>query len=438
MKTYERRARLSALAAVQTPRRVTRIARLFAWMFLWAPVLTLVTPWQQNVMGLGKVAAYAPLERRQTLEAPVSGRIVRWYVEEGVRVQAGDRLVDIADVDPLYLQRLIEQRQASLAKLAAKEQEIRSYRLQISNLDATRELQLASARQRLDVAAQRVRSAQEALESARATLYTAGIQLRRLERLLGDGLVSRRDFELAERDEIVARRNLNGADANVKSALADQRAAEVDLNRISVEAEARIDSAKATAQKVESELQDSRTSLLKSELDVSRQQAQQITSPRDGTVLRVAANSEGNLIQQGETMLVLIPDTETRAVELWVDGNDAPLITAGRQVRLQFEGWPAIQFVAWPEVAVGTFGGTVAFVDASDDGLGNFRIMVVPDETDVPWPSERWLRQGVRTKGWILLNRVTLAFEIWRQLNGFPPLIPQDSQKLDIARKTLK
>jgi membrane fusion protein, adhesin transport system len=77
-------------------------------------------------------------------------------------------------------------------------------------------------------------------------------------------------------------------------------------------------------------------------------------------------------------------------------------------------------------------------IDASDDGLGNFRIMVVPDETDVPWPSERWLRQGVRTKGWILLNRVTLAFEIWRQLNGFPPLIPQDSQKLDIARKTLK
>ncbi len=438
MTTFEQRARLSALSAVQTPRRVTRIARIFAWMFLLGPLLTLATPWQQNVMGTGKVAAYAPLERRQTLESPVSGRIARWYVQEGDQVQAGDRLVDIADIDPLYLQRLIEQRQASIAKVAAKEQEIRSYRLQVANLEATRELQVATARQRLDVASQRVRSAQEALESARATLYAAGAQLRRMERLLGDGLVSRRDFELAERDEIVARRNVNSAEASVKSTLAEQRAAQVELDRISVDAQARIDSAVATANKVESELQDSRASVLKAELDVSRQQSQQITAPRDGFVLRVAANSEGNLIKQGDTLLVLVPDTDARAVELWVDGNDAPWVTPGRPVRLQFEGWPVVQFVAWPELAIGTFGGTVAFVDASDDGMGKFRVMVVPDADDRPWPSERWLRQGIRVKGWVLLNRVTLAFEIWRQMHGFPPLIPQDAPQSDIARKALK
>ncbi len=438
MTTFEQRARLSALSAVQTPRRVTRIARIFAWMFLLGPLLTLATPWQQNVMGTGKVAAYAPLERRQTLESPVSGRIARWYVQEGDQVQAGDRLVDIADIDPLYLQRLIEQRQASIAKVAAKEQEIRSYRLQVANLEATRELQVATARQRLDVASQRVRSAQEALESARATLYAAGAQLRRMERLLRDGLVSRRDFEVAERDEIVARRNVNSAEASVKSTLAEQRAAQVELDRISVDAQARIDSAVATANKVESELQDSRASVLKAELDVSRQQSQQITAPRDGFVLRVAANSEGNLIKQGDTLLVLVPDTDARAVELWVDGNDAPWVTPGRPVRLQFEGWPVVQFVAWPELAIGTFGGTVAFVDASDDGMGKFRVMVVPDADDRPWPSERWLRQGIRVKGWVLLNRVTLAFEIWRQMHGFPPLIPQDAPQSDIARKALK
>lgn len=438
MTTFEQRARLSALSAVQTPRRVTRIARIFAWMFLLGPLLTLATPWQQNVMGTGKVAAYAPLERRQTLESPVSGRIARWYVQEGDQVQAGDRLVDIADIDPLYLQRLIEQRQASIAKVAAKEQEIRSYRLQVANLEATRELQVATARQRLDVASQRVRSAQEALESARATLYAAGAQLRRMERLLGDGLVSRRDFEVAERDEIVARRNVNSAEASVKSTLAEQRAAQVELDRIAVDAQARIDSAVATANKVESELQDSRASVLKAELDVSRQQSQQITAPRDGFVLRVAANSEGNLIKQGDTLLVLVPDTDARAVELWVDGNDAPWVTPGRPVRLQFEGWPVVQFVAWPELAIGTFGGTVAFVDASDDGMGKFRVMVVPDADDRPWPSERWLRQGIRVKGWVLLNRVTLAFEIWRQMHGFPPLIPQDAPQSDIARKALK
>ena len=72
-------------------------------------------------------------------------------------------------------------------------------------------------------------------------------------------------------------------------------------------------------------------------------------------------------------------------------------------------------------VAVGSFGGRVAFVDASDDGYGDFRVMVVPDPDQEPWPAPRYLRQGTRAKGWILLEEVTVGFELWRQLNGFPP-----------------
>ena len=117
----------------------------------------------------------------------------------------------------------------------------------------------------------------------------------------------------------------------------------------------------------------------------------------------------------------MVPITEDRAVSLYVDGNDAALIQPGRAVRLQFEGWPAVQFSGWPSVAVGTFGGRVAFVDPSDDGRGDFRIVVVPDPEDGPWPAASYLRQGVLAKGWILLNQVRLGFELWRQFNGFPP-----------------
>jgi len=112
-------------------------------------------------------------------------------------------------------------------------------------------------------------------------------------------------------------------------------------------------------------------------------------------------------------------------VELWVDGNDVPLLRDGRHVRIQFEGWPALQFSGWPSVAVGTFGGRVAVIDAVDDGKGKFRVLVVPDRSE-PWPSGRYLRQGVRAHGWILLNRVSLAYELWRQFNGFPPAIPEE------------
>lgn len=438
MTTFEHSSRLSALASVQTPRRITRIARLFAWLFVIGPLLMLWTPWQQNVMGTGQVSAYAPLERRQLVESPVAGRIRRWHVQEGAKVKAGDMLVEISDVDQQYAARLHEQRAASASKLAAKEQELRSYRLQIANLEATRDLQIATARQRLDVARQRVQAASEAVESARATLYAAKAQRERFRRLLNDGLVSQRDYEVAERDEAVALRGLNSAEANLKSASAELRAAEVDLQRIATEAQSRIDSAKASANKTESEWQDARVSLLKSEVDVSRQQSQLVHAPRDGSVFRITVNTEGMLIQQGEPLLILVPDAGARAVELWVDGNDAPLVTPGRHARLQFEGWPAVQFVAWPEVAIGTFGGTVAYVDATDDGKGKFRVMILPDEREASWPPERFLRQGVRTKGWVLLNRVSLAYELWRQLNGFPPVFPEDVRQPDLARKTLK
>ena len=59
-------------------------------------------------------------------------------------------------------------------------------------------------------------------------------------------------------------------------------------------------------------------------------------------------------------------------------------------------------------------------IDATDDGSGKFRTLVKPDG-DSEWPSGRFLRQGVRANGWVMLSQVPLGYELWRQLNGFPP-----------------
>lgn len=430
--------RLSALSAAQTPRRVSLLARLCVWLFLLTPPALLLSPWQQNISGTGRVSAFVPAERQQTVDATVSGRISRWLVREGYKVKAGDVLVEIADVDPELLQRLRQQRDASAAKLAAKGEELKAYRRQVDDLIATRDLQVATAEHRLDGARQRVRSANESLASAQATAETAALQIARFKRLLGDGLVSKRDYEIAERDSIIAQRSVASAKAALDAALAEQRAVDAEIGRIRADAQARIDSAAATARKTEGELEDSRTSLLKLETDLSRQQSQAITAPRDGTVLRLLANPQGDLVRQGDGLLVLVPDVDVRAVELWVDGNDAALIGPDRLARLQFEGWPALQFVGWPEVAFGTFGGRVVFVDSTDDGKGKFRVMIVPDEADRPWPPPRFLRQGVRVRGWILLNQVTMAYELWRQLNAFPPLLTPETPVTDIAKQKLK
>ena len=164
------------------------------------------------------------------------------------------------------------------------------------------------------------------------------------------------------------------------------------------------------------------TELTRAQGRLARQMNQQITAPRDGVVLSVIARQGGELLKAGEPLLTFVPDTDARAVELLVAGNDAPLIAEGRHVRMQFEGWPAVQFTGWPSVAVGTFGGRVAWVDAADNGSGKFRIVVVPDGDD-PWPTGTYLRQGTRTNGWVLLRRVRLGFELWRLINGFPPAV---------------
>ena len=147
-----------------------------------------------------------------------------------------------------------------------------------------------------------------------------------------------------------------------------------------------------------------------------------IRAPRDGTIFRMPLYEQGQTIKEGQSILTLIPESSQEAVELMVRGNDMPLIQIGQEVRLQFEGWPAVQFPGWPSIAVGTFSGQVATVDATDDGFGSFRILVIPGE-DTEWPTERYLRQGVRANGWVMLKQVTLGYEIWRQLNGFPVLV---------------
>ncbi len=422
--------RLSAFNATKTPRLVSILTRGCVWLFVLIPVLLLISPWQQNIRASGKVTAFAPIERQQKIESPVSGRITQWFVREGAKVKAGDTLVEIVDVDPDLLPRLTQQRDAAKIKFEAKQDELRAYKLQIDNLISTRDLQISTAQYRLDVARQRAKSAQETILSTQATLDTANLQLERLNRLLVDGLVSKRDAEVAERDKIIALRNLNSQQAALNGAIAEQRAAETEIGRIRSDAQARINSATASMNKTQSEVEDARSSLLKNNIDVSRQSAQIIKAPRDGSVLRLLANPQGDLVRQGDALLILVPDTNVKAVELWVNGNDVTLITTGRHARLQFEGWPALQFAGWPEVAVGTFGGNVAFVDATDDGKGKFRVVITPDDASQEWPSERFLRQGVRVEGWILLNRVTMIYELWRQLNAFPPVYtPEKHEK---------
>lgn len=174
--------------------------------------------------------------------------------------------------------------------------------------------------------------------------------------------------------------------------------------------------------KFEGDLASARAELAKIEVRLSRQSSQTVRAVRNGIISRIHAPQGGEFVKAGDPLATLVPETTDRAVELFVSGNDVPLLQVGRTVRMQFEGWPALQFTGWPAVAVGTFSGTLGLIDPVDDGTGRFRILVFPDNKEA-WPSSATLRLGVRAVGWVLLDEVSVGWELWRRFNGFPPTI---------------
>ncbi|MGL4550410.1 MAG: HlyD family secretion protein [Gemmataceae bacterium] len=431
-----------------------RAARWLSWLLLVGmvvlPGLLFLAPWQQNFYASGRLIAFDPDRRQQDVEAPVDGRIAKWYVSENQAVKAGQKLVSIQDPDPDILTRLAEQKRAILARQTAAREREASFKGQVASLKLSKEQALAAAANRVQVSRESLRAADEALQVAALTRKVAGVNFRMEKQMRAEGLTSRLMFVQAEAAEQAReadeRRAVNTRDA----AKASVEASEADREKVRNDADASIQSATASIQSAQADAESAARELADLDIRIARQSTQEVVSPVDGTVFRVVANagSGGSFVKAGDRLMIITPEVTgdgKRVVELFVEGNDAPQLAelyeqrlaAGLpiDVRVQFEGYPAIQFVGWPSVAVGTFAGKVMAVDAHDDGKGKFRVLVEPDERERPWPGEFALRQGSRAQGWLLLDRVSLGYELWRRFNGFPPVM---ADKDDAPKKPTK
>ena len=453
---------LPALALVRSSRWVRRTAVALLVLLVAAIAAMMLAPWQQTVSGTGSVTTYAPLDRRQTVEAGVKGRILRWGegIRENARVEKGQTVLEIEGINPELLTVLsgqVSQGQAVVAadreRLATAERGlistkalIDSYEKQLESYKQVREDVLGSAVELIASAEQKVRAEKESLSAARAALAQAEADYRRKKNLFEDGIKSEREFQEAEQKYAKAQADVQKALAYVESAerevaakRRDRAAKDQEYTAAIEEARAKLNKTTADVAKAEGDVEKARSELGKAEKDLlearsklaAQTSGQVVTAPRAGFVMSLAAAQGGEVVKEGDPLFVLVPDTPDRAVQIWLDGNDASLVSSGRPVRLQFEGWPAVQFAGWPSVAVGTFGGRVASVDAADDGIGRFRTLIVPDPDDDPWPDDRYLRQGVRANGWVLLSEVKLGMELWRRVNGFPPAVDMPGQKSD-------
>lgn len=428
-----------SLQSVRAARWVQWFGRVFAWGLILVPILLVLAPWRQNITGQGRVSALSPLDREQPIKAPISGRLQEWYVQEGSKVKEGDPLFRIEDQDSERLVRLRSQLDQYDNKFDAKEDKIQNLESLVEEVRLTRDELLNAIEAEIENAIQKVEAAKKKLEATEAS--------RNFERDRYQVLLGLQDKELAAKLEV--RRALAAvevAEATYEIAVADLAGAEAlvvekraKYAATSAKENAAIEKALGDVREAEGELSDIERDREEQNTKIARQESQLQTAPRDGTVFRLLGGQGGEIVKEGDRVLTFVPDQADTAVELWVDGNDAPLIRLNDSVRLQFEGWPAVQWVGWPSAAVGTYGGVVTLVDpaTSPDHPGQFRVLVQPDPEDQPWPDSIYLRQGVRTKGWVLLREVKLGWELWRQLNGFPPTVSAE-QPMSVNGERIK
>jgi multidrug resistance efflux pump len=430
---------LKTLQELPHPRSSRKLGR---WMlfFLFLGLVVMFLPWRQTITGTGSVTALTPQDRPQTLQNAIAGRIERWSLREGQYVKKGDTLLVISEIkdeyfDPQLPQRLGEQLAAKQGTRSATEAKINALDGQMRAIDAGLKVDLASARNRVRQSQLQIRIDSADLVAIRRNYQIAVARLERYEKGYQDGLFSLTDLEsrrlTIQQDYAKVITQENKLDVS-RQALANAR-----LNLDLIQAKYEQDLAKTMSDR--SSAVSSQASA-NNDIAVMRNKISSVNvrrgmyiirAPQNGYIVRSLKTGVGETIKEGEPIATLQPDKPTIAVELYVRPMDVPLIQRGRLVRLQFDGWPAIQFSGWPAVTVGTFGGQVAVIDAVNSTNGKYRLLVRPAAMsgDQPWPEQ--LRIGSGVAGWVMLDDVPVWYELWRQLNGFPPSLKQEPEKTE-------
>jgi membrane fusion protein, adhesin transport system len=429
---------LHSLGTLHTPRSAVVLKRwllgicliLFAVLFL---------PWQQNVTGKGDISALTPKDRPQNIQNIISGRIEKWLVREGDLVKQNDTLLVISETkddyfDPKLPMRLQEQLGAKSGAIVGYKSKITALDNQIIALQNNQKFSLQKARNKVKQGLAKIISdstdvfAEQVQLSIAQTRYDRGDDQYKNGGLVALSELETRKLKLQEvKAKVISLQN--------KLLVSRQELinARIELNSIGAEyaekiSKAQSDKSSAISALATGEYEFSQLKNKIANVDIRRNQYF-VKAPQDGYVVRALKMGIGETIKEGESIATLQPNQPQMAVEMYVRAMDVPLIKEGREVRLQFEGWPALVFSGWSSVSVGTFGGIVKVIDRVESKNGEYRLLIVPKTGDEPWPPQ--VRMGSGVYGWVMLNNVPIWYEIWRQLNAFPPNLKDSPKEKD-------
>jgi adhesin transport system membrane fusion protein len=389
-------------------------------------IIILFLPWTQNIRSNGQLTTLRPEQRPQTVNTTISGKIEKWFVKDGDLIKKGDTLLYISEIKDDYFDPFLVGRTEK--QLKNKELSVVSYSDKIESLDAridalieTGKLKLEQAKIKLNQTLLKVKSDSIEYHTSKLNYQIAEQQFERFEKLYKEGLKSQTDLETRKLALQRAQANQINAQQKLLQSKNDIIDAKVEYN--SLQAKYRDEISKAESDKFSA-----LSSMYDAEVDVTKLQSKvasysirngmyYILAPQDGIVTKTLSNGIGETIKQGQAIATIMPSNYDMAIEMFVRPMDLPLIQKGQPVRIQFDGWPAVVFSGWPNSSFGTFGGTIYAIDNFANEDGKFRILIAPDKTK-KWPKA--LRVGGGANSMILLNNVSIGYELWRLINGFP------------------
>lgn len=407
--------------------RQRKIRRIVMFILIIIVVI-LFLPWTQNIRARGTVTTLRQEDRPQELNTIIGGRIIKWWVKEGDFVNKGDTIAQLAEIkdsylDPNLLERTREQLTAKTQSVASYNDKARAAGSQIDAMQQARELKIEQLKNKLRQLELKIYS--DSMEAVAATneFNIATEQFRRQRIMRDSGLVSQLQLEQrnqAYQNAIAKRVSADIKFTNTKTDLINTR---IELNQVEQEYAEKIFKTRGDLAAAQSEIAAGEGEIAKLSNEYANYAIRSgqyfLLAPQSGQIVQASKAGINEIVKEGDKLVTIVPATAEHAVEMYVRPVDLPLLSRGQKVRLVFDGFPAIVFSGWPQASYGLFSGEVVAVENAVNANGKFRVLIAEDKKDKPWP--QLLRIGAGTQGIALLKNVPVWYELWRNINGFPP-----------------
>jgi multidrug efflux pump subunit AcrA (membrane-fusion protein) len=409
---------------------INKKSHVKSWFYFFAAlgVLILFLPWTQNIRVTGSVSTLYQGQRPQQLNSPIPGKIIKWHVKNGDHVSKGDTILELSEVkegymDPLLLRRTQEQVSAKKSVRDYYKAKVETTDAQLEAINASRSLKLEQLKIKISQLNTKIAAEEAELEAVANELKLSGDQYGRQKKLYDDGLVSLTQFQQRSVSYQNALAKKTAAENKLLQSRQEILTLNIEQNAIMQDYTEKVSKTEGERFQSMGEIEGSIGEIAKLENQEANYRVRQgmyaVLASQDGQVVQLTKSGIGEILKETESIGTIVPKIVDYAVEIYVKPVDLPLLKNGQRVMCIFDGFPAIIFSGWPNSSYGTFAGTVVAIESNINANGLFKALVIEDKKQKPWPDQ--IKMGAGVKGIAILNDVPIWYELWRNINGFPP-----------------